>query len=204
MDNKEIFSREVEKLKKSPIFTMSLGSKELFHSNFWAFLMEHNDYKALLYSLFPELMPSEPVEIKREYKNRDIVILYCNKEFVIENKIKSYPDLEQLKRYGEDPNMALGIVTGINKPPFELPKKWKYVSYSAIAKMIRDLKTNDEYLKSIVLDYCDVLDSINNLMNLSLKETEGRLSYCTPSIDLLDDVRLMDVFRKLKAGWCDC
>lgn len=199
MNNEELFAIQIERLKKSPVFSMSLGSKELFHSNFWAYLMEHKDYKTFLYSLFPELSPSEPVEIKREYKHRDIVIVYRDKEFVIENKIKSYPDLDQLRKYGEDSNMAIGIVTGINKPPFKLPEKWRYVSYSAIAKMIRDVKTDDSYLKSIVLDYCDVLDCINTLMSLSLKETEGRLSYWTQSIDSLNKVRLMDVFRKLKA-----
>ena len=199
MENSEVFVKQVEKLKKSPVFAMSLGSKELFHSNFWAFLMEHKDYKALLYSLFPELEPSEKVEIRREYKNRDIVIICNNKEFVIENKIKSYPDLEQLKRYGKDPNMAFGIVTGINKPPFELPDKWRFVSYSSIAKRLKDVITDDKYLESVVADYCDVLDSINSLMSLSLKETDGRLSYWSPSIALLDDIRLMDVFRKLKA-----
>jgi hypothetical protein len=199
MENRDLFLENISKLKKSPVFSMSLGSKELFHSNFWAFLMEHKDYRLLLYSLFPELEASEPVQIKREYKNRDIVIIYKGKEFVIENKIKSYPDLGQLKRYGEDPNMALGIVTGINRPPFDLPEKWKYVSYSSIAKILRDVITNDKYLKSIVDDYCDVLDSINELMKLSLDETKGRLSYWSDDIKKLYDVRLMDVFRKIKA-----
>lgn len=161
--------------------------------------MNHKDYKLLLYSLFDVLEPSEPIEIKREYKNRDIVIVYRGKEFVIENKIKSYPDLEQLKRYGEDANMVRGIVTGINKPPFVLPDKWSFVSYSKIASILRDVITDDKYLESIVLDYCEVLESINTLMDLSLKETDNRLSYWTPNISLLDEIRLMDVFRKLKA-----
>ena len=34
--NNELF----ENLKKNPILHMSLGSKELFHSNFWAWLFE--------------------------------------------------------------------------------------------------------------------------------------------------------------------
>ena len=199
MSDLETYQVNVEKLKKSPVFAMSLGSKELFHSNFWAFLMEHKDYRDFLYSLFPELEPSEVVQIKREYKNRDIVILYKDKEYVIENKIKSYPDLEQLKKYGDDSNMDSGIVTGINKPPFDLPEKWRYVSYAEITDILRRINTNDKYLESIVLDYCNVLDSINCLMNLSLKKTEGKLSYWTQTISMLNSIRLMDVFRKLKA-----
>lgn len=199
MSDLDTFKENVEKLEKSPVFTMSLGSKELFHSNFLAFLMNHKDYRFLLYSLFPEIEPSETVRIEREYKNRDIVIICKGKEFVIENKIKSYPDLEQLKKYGEYPYMSLGIVTGINKPPFELPEKWRYVSYATISSILRDVITDDKYLKSIVSDYCDVLDSINCLMSLSLKETEGKLSYWTQTIGMLGQIRLMDVFRKLKA-----
>ncbi len=201
MNSQDEFQKLINELDKSPIFIMSLDSKELFHSNFWAYLMRHKDYKLFVYSLFrkEQLESSEPIEIKREFKNRDIVILYNDKEFVIENKIKSYPDQEQLRRYGEDTNMVRGIVTGIKKPPFELPEKWDFVSYSEIASILRYVITEDKYLKSIVLDYCNVLDSINTLMDLSLEETEGRLSYWTPSIGLLGNVRLMDVFRKLKA-----
>lgn len=199
MENNELFVKNIEKLKKSPVFSMSLGSKELFHSNLWAYLMEHKDYRLLLYSLFPELEPSDAAQIEREYKNRDIAILYKGKEFVIENKIKSYPDLEQLKRYGDDPNVALGIVTGINEPPFDLPEKWRFVSYSTIAAILRNVITDDKYLESIVSDYCDVLDSINLLMKMSLDETQGRLSYWSENIKRLYDVRLMDVFRKIKA-----
>lgn len=30
----------IRNLEESPIYAMSLGSKELFHSNFWAWLMK--------------------------------------------------------------------------------------------------------------------------------------------------------------------
>ncbi len=200
MNDLERFVSNVEKLERSPIYAMSLGSKELFHSNFWTFLMEHKDYRHFLYSLFPELDPSEDIQIEREYKNRDIVIIQKGKEFVIENKIKSYPDLEQLIKYRDkNPNMVSGIITGINPPPFALPDKWKYVSYANIAEFLRDVNTDDKYLLSIVSEYCEVLDSINCLMNLSLEETKGQLSYSTKSIDMLREIRLLDVYRKLKA-----
>ena len=101
MENSEIFVKQVEKLKKSPVFAMSLGSKELFHSNFWAFLMEHKDYKALLYSLFPELEPSEKVEIRREYNaNRKAI----REEYYLNGKLtelaKGYAVI--LREYDEE------------------------------------------------------------------------------------------------------
>ena len=36
----EIIINEVEELYKNPMFRISLGSKELFHSNFLAFLWD--------------------------------------------------------------------------------------------------------------------------------------------------------------------
>ena len=30
----------IKELKQNPLFAMSLGNKELFHSNFWAWIME--------------------------------------------------------------------------------------------------------------------------------------------------------------------
>lgn len=195
----ELYKKDVEFLKQSPIFAMSLGSKELFHSNFWAYLMEQADYKRFINFFFPDADVNSIKWIAREYKNRDIVICISDKEYVIENKIKSYPDYDQLCRYGEDNNMHFGIVTGIKKPPFILPEKWGYKSYGEISAFLRGIKSSNEELEKLVFQYCNVLDTINRLMNYSLDETNNQLLFWDDNLKVLDDVRLMDVFRKLKA-----
>ena len=43
----EIMDTFVEKLKNNPIFHLSLSSKELFHSNFLAWLAEDKNTQAL-------------------------------------------------------------------------------------------------------------------------------------------------------------
>jgi hypothetical protein len=65
-------SEIVESLKKSPIFAMSLGSKELFHSNFWAWLIEQDSRFVTVF--FPDLDPSKVICVQREEGNRDITV----------------------------------------------------------------------------------------------------------------------------------
>lgn len=87
----------IDYLKKSPIFSMSLGSKELFYSNFRAWIFEQKQGQEFIRVFFPNINIQEITDIKREHKSRDIVIFLKNgDEYVIENKIKSYGDYHQL------------------------------------------------------------------------------------------------------------
>ena len=114
-----------EYLKSSPMFKLSLSSKELFHSNFLEWLSNVNPiaFKSLILDMaglkgkkykWPDVW-----RVKREYNNFDLCIVaydqYKNNEdekidddedfrimFVIENKVKSIPYIEQLKRYTQE------------------------------------------------------------------------------------------------------
>ena len=89
--------QSLDKLKQSPLFAISLSSKELFHSNFWAWLIEYNPEYAKVF--FDDIVvdSNENLKVCREEKNRDITIHYQNKEYVIENKLKSMPYINQLE-----------------------------------------------------------------------------------------------------------
>lgn len=200
MNTKE-FEKHIERLEKSPVYAMSLGSKELFHSNLWKWIMDQDWGKPFVNAFFPELdVVQLNISVKREKKNRDLVIYDgTGKEYAIENKIKSYPDKDQLQKYTKDnPNMVEGVITGINEPPFEC-EKWKFVSYSKIGEELRKIQISDVYTKQLVSEYCDILESINYLMKEAMNENPAVLSYWTENIKHLEDVHLMDVFRKLKA-----
>lgn len=199
MNIDEKFNINVEKLKKSPVFAMSLGSKELFHSNFWAYLIEQKETRELIKCFFPDFEIEMYDRVGREDNNRDLTIYDKNgNEYVIENKIKSYPRLEQLEGY-EKGKFRSGVITGINEPPFKL-QNWRFVSYHMISESLKQINSKiSGYYCDLINDYCDVLDSINELLNLSLKETEGRLSYWSENINKLYEIRIMDVFRKNKA-----
>lgn len=141
-------SEIVEHLKQNPVFRMSLASKELFHSNMLAWLLESCDSDNNLLSeiakaLAKLFMPKQDSEngykvltVLREKSHLDLIIVFLpdNDDFksynridlenvfqnsgsddqvlleklqkncrfvVVENKFKSIPDKEQLKKYNK-------------------------------------------------------------------------------------------------------
>lgn len=113
----------LESLKQNPMFYFSLGSKELFHSNFLEFLWEQ-DKKSFLQMLLcmvkrnkgklrKMINDSESYYLAREQENFDICIYHLNyrnpnKDYddydieydvIIENKVKSIPYSQQLEKY---------------------------------------------------------------------------------------------------------
>src|SRR5690606_14227209 len=96
----------IEYLEKSPLFNLSLSSKELFHSNFIAWIVDlyKNEFSVIL-SQRLGLKITEIKKIERETKNIDLSIHYKNENedrlIVIENKVKSLPDKKQLEKYQE-------------------------------------------------------------------------------------------------------
>ena len=135
----------VDKLRNNPVFRMSLASKELFHSNMLAWLLESCDSDDNLLSeiakaLAKLFMPKQDSEngykvltVLREKSHLDLIIVFLpdNEDFkshdwteiedvfqnsgsddqdlleklqkncrfvVVENKFKSIPDKEQLKK----------------------------------------------------------------------------------------------------------
>lgn len=127
----------ISDLKNSPIYAMSLGSKELFHSNFWAWLMRKNPY--LINVFFDGLIKNVEVTkgndsfkiddnisvkpedlVKREDNHKDITIYLGNNVYVIENKIKTLPYREQLLKYqySTKKHFAKGCYTGLINPRF--------------------------------------------------------------------------------------
>lgn len=108
----------VENLKNNPIFQLSLSSKELFHSNFLAWLAEDDNTRCVFNKVMQtwlgnknwEFQPNE-MEVKREYNHFDFCV--CDKlsidgndvtgsvQVVLENKFKSIAYTAQLVDYKE-------------------------------------------------------------------------------------------------------
>jgi hypothetical protein len=108
--------RIAENLKNNFLFQASLGSKELFHSNMLAWILEQkNDngefevlklfVKNISGKNLPKLTDGEypDFRIEREQQNIDLTIKWRSGNdwnlIFIENKMKSIPDIEQLKQY---------------------------------------------------------------------------------------------------------
>ena len=193
----------IKRLKNSPIYAMSLGSKELFHSNFWAWLIDQNNEYAKIF--FKEIDCSNVI-VEREKNSRDITLTSQKKKYVIENKLKSMPDKDQLIKYTNDVGKSFdgGFLTGIKKPNFDLPKGWSFVSYQEITDGIETVvnQSNDnEFNKKVILQY---IDDLRNIFEL-ISEFDNITGENFPNSELnivkkLSDksIRLWDVCQKYK------
>ena len=116
------YKEAIEYLKTSPMFNLSLSSKELFHSNFlyWIWKLNPNAFKCLIAKLLnvspDSLKWGDKWEVVREYNSFDLCVKNCDEEshdedtgarkinygdvlLVIENKVKSIPYKGQLHKY---------------------------------------------------------------------------------------------------------
>ena len=117
-DNK--VSNLLSKLKESPTFAMSRGGRELFHTNFIAFILDIEDLadetsdnryavkvkRKIIESLFNGENKPKNVITFRERSNLDLIVMPALDELksvgtlvVIEAKLKSIPTNEQLIKY---------------------------------------------------------------------------------------------------------
>ncbi len=100
----EIVATLCAALEKEPLFHMSLGSKELFHSNFLAWFADcFPEHAAAVFR--PWTVPMAEAQAdrsEREPAHLDLVLhLPGLAPIAVENKVFSTPDEEQLDRYAE-------------------------------------------------------------------------------------------------------
>lgn len=232
---------KIEYLKNSPIYAMSLGSKELFHSNFWAWLMRKNPYMINVFFerkitsvkkdnkgdfIINDNPPVNPEKlIQREYKNRDITINLSDGVYIIENKIKTLPDKEQLLKYQYSANnFKNGCYTGLENPnfdesevTFEVNKqlhtrkfeddRWHFLDYKDISKKIREIVDNTKFVNNkkffdsfeieIIKQYCSAISNLNCIISKKLKNDKNNFSFKTDKN--LAKIGIDDVYKKLKA-----
>jgi len=214
------FIEAVDYLKNSLIYQMSLGSKELFHSNVWWWLIDNdnNFIKAFIPDFDPSLYAS--FQAVREENDRDILIKLedCAKKkshVVIENKIKTLPTLEQLKKYTVNLGkfqFVKGVLTGIGPCVLDLnllkdangvSGDWSYVSYDKISNRILALAMVSESSeirshKAQIEEYCKILNCINTILYNEIHKHENALIYDCD--DALYALRIADIFKKHKGS----
>lgn len=192
--------KSLEKLKQSPLYAISLSSKELFHSNFWAWLIEYNQEFAKAF--FLDIDFNKNLTVSREEKNRDLTIHYQNKEYVIENKIKSMPNIEQLKKYGCDKGLLAGVV-GLDN----LPENWNFKSYKEIGLSISEI--NEKYKNDkwyfLIQEYANMIIELENILTWISKFQGNKLISnaqikTNQMLKKFEEIRFDDVIKKIKAN----
>ena len=202
---KEEEKKIVNELNNSLVYAMSLGSKELFHSNVWAWLFRYNQDFVKIF--FENIGADDEIKVTREENDRDITVWVNGEAYVIENKFKSLPDKEQLVEYETKlvDKFKQGVITGIKKPIWmDEVKNWSFIGYSEIVEKMREIASNIKDDKgSVIKEYVEILDksllliegfefTIGDNWVVKNDETEEWLK-------MLDSVRLADVCQKLQA-----
>lgn len=208
----KIIINELEELYQNPMFRISLGSKELFHSNFLAFLWDCDKqaFLNMINDLLPkdnkinvsELLGKEGLTIYREKENLDLCICHTenNKDcidIIIENKVKSIPYIEQLDEYRQtaakhqDKDSTGTAVTYILLTLAEVfPNKeaiiesgWNIITYDQLVKAIIKQYYHKNNMEPRLQQYvADYTDFIDKLSALQIVDKFNDEPFHNPAI----------------------
>lgn len=197
-----------DELLNSVMFNLSLSSKELFHSNFLAYLI--NNDKTVLKYLFNDYVHLDwdsNVKVQREKYKFDLLISDSSNCLIIENKIKSIPNFKQLQDYEKK---SVKILKNLNKKyilltvyqPSWLKNKesnsWIVLTYIELLRGLRAYETTLKhgYLKAIINDYINFVNSLVKLFTeLEMKETDS-IYIKGHKMEVLEELRIHDLFEK--------
>ena len=217
----------IQSLKGNPMFHLSLGSKELFHSNFLEFLWEEDKvsfFKMLCAILGEEnehiiqmINSQEEYILGREKKKFDICIYHKDDEteiydVIIENKVKSIPYKTQLDGYvkvvgnNHKQNPPVYILLSLakafpDKNVIEKEDKWKIVSYDSLLEAIKNYYFKKELCNSYIKDYCEFISRFYALQECIMDKIMSTIFYDATIISKFEDVRLHDLYHKLRGSY---
>ncbi|MFT4415537.1 PD-(D/E)XK nuclease family protein [Fredinandcohnia humi] len=210
-------------LNESPMFQLSLSSKELFHSNFLSWIISNykEEFSGILSKYILNLKNDNLniLTVKREEKNTDITIYFSDDrgnvyKLIIENKVKSIPAYSQLLSYTSSEKNEYYVLLSLSEPSFqdknkiyikEYDKTWSYINYSdliGILNIANETITGKNYYHSqIVADYTTMIKEIRKLLFRDNSRKSRYYFYSEDGkkqIDELREVRLHDFFLKLQ------
>lgn len=218
----------LEKLKTNPIFKMSLGSKELFHSNFLEYLFTINkeSFIQMINDFNLEgikLQDDVDYQLGREVENFDLCIYHTDNsnengkkiyDLVIENKVKSIPYKKQLEEYvskvqEKGSNNCKFILLSLSD---EFPdkdddqvKKWKITNYKTLKESIESQYLGNAQIsikdQTYIRDYCDFIEKLDELKTILIPNDQQQFLFVKKDKDLLENIRLHDLYIKLRCSW---
>ncbi len=190
-------------LKQSPMFNLSLSSKELFHSNFIDWLITID--KVAMSKLFTTLIKKEfeILQCNREKNNFDLYIDCANnKQIIIENKFKSIITDQQLSKYNDKlkEHTSCKVLLSLNLTNYErsLAKKydWITINYTELCEELQKISFDDKYHQTLVGDYCTFINEISSYFS-NKHYSNYSLSDMYAEYKNLLEVRLHDISQKI-------
>jgi hypothetical protein len=219
--NTESIRKEIACLKQSPLFNLSLASKEHFHTHFIKFLCEQ--YPGSAMNALQDMLGikiSRLGEIKTEERNFDLLIEYNdNNTIYFEVKIKSVAVSAQLDKYAQ--KMEGGdvfVLLALCKPLFFSEDDvyrcsgskicCKYVNIKSLFEAIRGNIRNgkNKYHEYLLKDYSDFIYSLLRLLDsITIKNGTELIGFSGTGIyNNFKAIKLHDLYHKYlfsQIGW---
>lgn len=203
-------------LQDEPLFHLSLHSKELFHSNFLAWLFEtHPRASAEAMAGIVPRRDTSTHGIQREKNHLDLAVeLPGLAPFVVENKVFAPPDEAQLERY------TAGVLAGLDDPELillslgspdwldgtytvraEQARVWQHVSYLDLAGALAEVpEMVGEFGGDLVRHYVAFIRDLHKLAStVGLVSDDEPMALDGESDRLLRSIRMHDAIGKLRA-----
>ena len=150
-------------------------------------------------------------KVEREKYNFDLLVDVDGREYVIENKVKSLPNLEQILDYQEKANRLKKakkmksevefILLCLLEPGDEFKKiiNLRIVSYEQIYEWVTETLLSDEYHKYLQRDYLTLLSSLFRIKSLA-SDFSGSVQFSFDVEDerILRSIRLFDIAQKIR------
>lgn len=200
-----------KELCTSPVFNLSMASKELFHSNllFWL----SNNYKTCFLNIAKQLgieinNRTDKWKSYREKNNIDLSIYEETNDtvlFILENKVKSIPHMEQLEKYTKNysclkKNQKMLLTLTANFPnKSDIEKSWTIKNYDELANAIKDnlWSISDCYHQMLLNDYCKTIKLLHQIQ--SCWKFDLNDNYIKTFVDekVEDTIRIGDLRKKV-------
>lgn len=198
-------------LKSSPIFNLSMASKELFHSNmlYWISMAYRPQFTFILETMGVQTQdwPSN-WKSHREKDNFDLSITNEKEDeylFILENKVKSIPYTEQLEKYQNKAKttnaqwMLLSLATNLPNED-NIKEEWKIKNYQDLAFAISMVfpTINDNYHRQLLEDYCACILSLHKMQSSwTYKEDDKYLSIFVDDSEEEKNLGIEDIRKKV-------
>lgn len=216
-----------EELNDEPLAHIMYGGRELFHSNLLAWFANMMPQHAS--TVFDRLhwededgenRPGFIAQVKREEKHLDLVLRWDDKRrpMVLENKVFSLPDLDQLHRYAKqlstDPALhgSRQVLLSLQDPGWEgdiydtAPRlrngrPWRRVSYYSLGQAIlHTIPNNSIYESQTITRYAQMVISLQRLADLvAVRHAIEPIMLPMDLLDSIGDQRLFASLSKLRA-----
>jgi hypothetical protein len=204
-------------LEKEPLFHMSLGSKELFHSNFLAWFADSFPEQAAdvfrPWTVPMVGVPAGPSE--REPAHLDLVLhLPGLAPIAVENKVFSVPGEEQLDRYTDgvlarreaDRTSYAHVLLSLISPGWTTYKTWQLLSYRELAEALRSqvahIKAVNAFAGDLLEHYVGLINRLADLLDLlGTPAPDEPLLLSSTVASYLDRARVSAGVQKARASW---